>query len=213
MPVYNGEDFLAEALESVLAQDYAPLEVLVVNDGSQDRSAEIARSFLGVVYLEQDHQGATAARNLAVANATGEYVAFVDSDDVIPPTKLSVQVGYLLKHAETACVLGRQHWMQEPPGAVRDQVWGDLDGIPLVSMVLRRSVLLEVGEFHEATQGDMDFLVRLRAQGHAMVVLPEIVLHRRYHGGNLFAGRGLSPILPGSLKAKLDRERARRVGQ
>jgi glycosyltransferase involved in cell wall biosynthesis len=210
MPVYNAEEFLTEALESVFAQDYSPLEVLVVDDGSQDRSAEIARSYAGIRYFEQQNQGASAARNLALAHARGEYIAFVDADDVVPPTKLSLQVSYLVEHPEVACVMGRQHWMQEPPGAARDAVWGDLEGIPLLSMVIRKSVLDEVGEFKEAPHEDMDLLVRLRAAGHKYFVLPEIVLHRRYHGKNLFAGQGLGPILPSSLKAKLDQERAKR---
>lgn len=210
MPVYDAELYLAEALESVFAQDYSPLEVIVVNDGSRDRSEEIARSFEGVRYFEQANQGASAARNFAIARASGEYVAFVDADDVVPPEKLSLQVGYLIEHPDVACVMGRQHWMQEPPGAVRDAVWGDLDGIPLLSMVVRRSVLAEVGQFKEAPHEDMDLLVRMRAAGHTYAVLPEIILHRRYHGANLFAGRSLSPIRLTSLKAKLDHERARR---
>jgi glycosyltransferase involved in cell wall biosynthesis len=210
IPVYNAEAFLAEALDSVFAQEYAPLEVIVVDDGSSDRSGEIARSYTGVRLFEQTNQGASAARNRGIAHATGEYVAFVDADDVVPPTKLTLQVGYLVEHPDVACVLGRQRWMEEPPGLARDAVWGDPDGIPLMSMVLRRSVLLEVGEYDEEQGGDMDFLVRLRAQGFSFVVLPEFVLHRRYHGGNLVAGRGLSPLPPASLKAKLDLERAQR---
>jgi glycosyltransferase involved in cell wall biosynthesis len=210
MPVYNSEAFVAEALESVFAQDYEPLEVIVVNDGSQDRSGEIVRSFPQVRYFEQENRGASAARNHAIAKASGEYLAFVDADDVVPPEKLAVQVGYLIEHPEVAGTLGRQHWMQEPPGLARDQVWGDPDGIPLVSLVVRRSVFLEVGDMDEERGGDMDFLVRLRAAGHTFVVLPDIVLHRRWHGNNLIAGRGQIPLPPISLKAKLDRERARR---
>jgi glycosyltransferase involved in cell wall biosynthesis len=210
MPVYNGEAFLGEALDSVFAQDYAPVEVIVVNDGSTDGSAAVAQSYPDVRYFEQANGGPSAARNHAISHATGDYVAFVDSDDVVPPTKLSIQVGYLEEHPDVACVLGRQHWMQEPPGVARDGVFGDPDGIPLVSMVVRRSILLSVGDLDEEQGGDMDFLVRLRADGHRHVVLPEIVLHRRYHGNNLVAGRGLSPLPPASLKAKLDRERALR---
>lgn len=212
MPVFNAEPFLAEALESVFAQDYAPFEVLVVNDGSRDLSGEIARSFPGVRYLEQENRGAGAARNLALRHAGGEYVSFVDADDVVPPTKLSLQVGYLMRHPEIACVLGRQQWMQEPPDTARDVVWGDLEGIPLLSMVIRRSVLNEVGEFRNPPSEDMDLLVRLRTAGHKYHVLSEVVLHRRYHGNNLFAGSGLGPILPSTLKAKLDRERAQQEG-
>jgi len=211
LPVFDGEAFLREALDSVFAQDYHPFEVIVVNDGSRDRSGEIARSYSGVRYHEQENRGASAARNLGVSVAEGEYVAFVDADDVVPPHKLSLQGDYLFEHPAVACVLGRQHWMQEPPGLVRDVVWGDLDGIPLVSMVVRRAVLLGIGEFDEEQGGDMDLLVRLRECGHEIVVLPDVVLDRRYHGKNLVAGRGLTPLPPASLKAKLDRERVRRA--
>ena len=86
-------------------------------------------------------------------------------------------------------------------------------------MVVRRSVMLEIGGYapevrepdgrYRAT--DLELLVRLREHGYDHVVLPEIVLHRRHHGGNLVAGQGLGPLPAASLKQKLDRERARRA--
>ena len=209
IPVYNAEPFLRATLASVFAQDYEPFEVLVVDDGSSDASGEIARTFPGVRYFRQENRGPSAARNLGVANARGELVANVDADDIIPPHKLTVQVRYLLEHPEIACVLGRQEWIDPPDELARDPVWGDLDGIPLNSMVVRRSALLEVGEFDEEKGGDLDFLVRLRERGLRHAVIPEIVVYRRYHGDNLVAGRGLSPLPAISLKEKLDRERAR----
>ncbi len=213
VPVYNGEAFLRDALDSVFAQDYEPFEVLVVDDGSDDSSGEIARSYPAARYFRQENRGASAARNVGVAAARGEFVANVDADDVVPPNKLSVQIGYLLDHPSVACVLGRQEWVDPPPGLVRDPVWGDLDGIPINSMVVRRSVLLEVGEFDEEQGGDLDLLVRLRERGFEHVVLPDVVVRRGYHGGNLVAGRGLAPLPPSSLKAKLDRERERAARQ
>ena len=131
---------------------------------------------------------------------------------MVPASKLSVQVGYLEENPAPAGVLGRQEWMQKPPGAVPDQVYGDLDGIPLLSLVIRRSVLLEIGEFCDPPHEDMDMMIRLRAAGHKVEVRPEIVLHRRYHGGNLFAGQGLGPVRISSLKAQLDARRARGEG-
>ena len=211
VPVFNGEAFLGEALESVFAQNYEPLEVIVVNDGSTDRSGEIAKSDARIRYLEQPNRGASSARNLGVAVASGTFIGFVDADDVIPPTKFSDQIGYLLEHPEIDCVLGRQDWIEEPEGLARDVVWGDPDGIPLMSMVLRSNVLREIGGYVEEHGGDMDMLVRLRASGHGIAVLPQMVLHRRYHGNNLVAGRALAPIPPISLKLKLDAERARRA--
>jgi glycosyltransferase involved in cell wall biosynthesis len=211
MPVYNAEPFVRETLDSVFAQDYEPFEVIAVDDGSTDGGAAIVESYAGVTLLRQENQGASAARNNAIAHARGELIAFVDADDVVPPGKLNLQVGYLLEQPEVGATLGRQEWMNPPPGLARDAVWGDLDGIPILSMVVRRSVLDEVGEMDEEKGGDLDFLVRMRERGIEFVVLPDIVLHRRYHGGNLVAGRGLSPLPAISLKEKLDRERAARA--
>jgi alpha-1,6-rhamnosyltransferase len=209
IPVYNAEAFLARALASVFAQDYEAFEVIVVDDGSTDGSGAVARADPRVRYLRQDNRGPSDARNAGARHAGGELLAYVDADDVVPPHKLRLQAGYLVEHPEVAAVFGRQEWVDPPAGLVRDAVWGDLDGIPLVSMVVRADVVRQVGPFDEERGGDMDFLVRLREHGFRFAVLPDIVLTRRYHGGNLVAGRGLSPLPPISLKEKLDRERAR----
>jgi glycosyltransferase involved in cell wall biosynthesis len=213
MPVYNGERFLRGSLDSIFAQDYEPFEVVVVDDGSTDSTAAIAGSYGGVRYVRQENRGASAARNTGVAEARGELIANADADDALPPYKLRVQVAYLVEHPEVACVLGRQEWIDPPPGLARDVVWGDLDGIPLASMVYRKDVLTEIGGFDEDKGGDLDFLVRLREHGYRYAVIPEIVLRRRYHGDNLVAGRDLAPLPPISLKEKLDRERARRAAR
>jgi glycosyltransferase involved in cell wall biosynthesis len=212
MPVFNAEQFVRDALQSVLAQDYDPIEVIAVDDGSTDSSAAIVQSFARVRYLRQPTwSGASEARNVGITAARGEFIAFVDADDIVPPTKLAIQVGHLLEHPELAGVLGRQHWMNPPPGLARDAVWGDLDGIPILSAVFRTDVLRELGPFDEEKGGDLDMLVRLREAELSFTVLPDIVLHRRFHGGNLVAGRGLTPLPPISLKEKLARERARRA--
>ncbi|HEX5852076.1 MAG TPA: glycosyltransferase, partial [Solirubrobacteraceae bacterium] len=81
VPVYMGERFLADALDSVAAQTYAPLETIVVDDGSPDRSAEIAAGRPGVRLIRQKNQGVAAARNAGLAAARGELLAFLDQDD------------------------------------------------------------------------------------------------------------------------------------
>ncbi len=211
LPVYNAEAFLRETLESVFALDYEPLEVIVVDDGSTDGSAALAQSFPGVRCIRQENRGPAAARNTGIEAAQGEFVAFVDADDIVLPHKLSVQVGYLLDHPEVTATLARQEWITPPPNAVPDLVWGDLDGIPAMSMVIRSAAAAEVGCFDPALRGpeDTDLLMRLREGGYRFVVLPEIVMRRRYHGGNLVAGRRVTPVPLDRLKVKLDRERAR----
>lgn len=209
MPVYNAEEFLPETLRSIASQTYQPIELIAVDDGSQDRSPAILQAHPGIRLLRQPNIGPSAARNRAISCAQGEFVSFVDADDVIPPEKLSVQVGFLLEHPDVSATLGRQEWINPPSGLARDVVWGDLDGIPIVSLVARREVFAQLGPLDEEKGGDLDFLVRMRERGLQFVVLPDIVLHRRYHGGNLVAGRGLTPLPPISLKEKLDRERSR----
>ena len=210
VPVYNVEGFLREALDSLFAQDYEPFEVVVVDDGSTDGSGTIARSYPEVRYLRQENQGPAAARNAGIAAARGEIVAFADADDVQLPTRLSVQVGYLIEHPEISATLGRQVWITPPPGAVPDVVWGDLDGIPAMTMVVQKRTLAELGGFDPRLRGpeDTDLLIRMREGGHRFVVLPEIVMRRRYHGENLVAGRG-DVVAPAALiRAKLERSRA-----
>ena len=215
VPVYNRERFLREALDSVFAFDYEPFEVIVVDDGSTDGSAAIAQSYPEVRYLRQDNRGPAAARNAGIDMSRGEFIAFVDSDDVVLPQKLSVQVGYLLDHPEVTATLGRQEWITPPPNAVPDLVWGDLDGITPISIVIRKAALIEVGCFDPALRGpeDVDLLVRLREAGHRFLVLPDIVMLRRYHGENLVAGHREAPLPLELLKAKLDRDRARAEGE
>jgi glycosyltransferase involved in cell wall biosynthesis len=208
-PVYNGEAFLREALDSVFAQNYEPFVAIVVDDGSTDGSGAIARSYAGARYIYQENRGQSAAYNAGIEAARGEFIALADQDDVQLRHRLSVQVGHLIDHPEVTLTLGRQVWITPPPSAVPDRVWGDLDGIPLASMVFRKQAVVEIGGFDTAlrTAEDTDLLVRLRERGHSFVVLPEVVVHRRYHGQNIDAGRRVTPMPASVIKAKLDRAR------
>lgn len=209
MAAYNVEEYVRESLESVLAQDWSPFEVVVVDDGSTDRTAEIVRSFPDVRYVRQENAGPSAARNTAVQHARGELVANFDADDLLPPTRLRLQAGFLLEHPEVGAVFGRQEWLNAPDWMSRDAVYGDVDGIPLSSAMFRRAVLLDLGGYDTTfTHGeDMDLLIRMRERGIRYEVLPEVVLYRRFHETSLTGGRAPSAPLLRSLRAKLERER------
>src|SRR5688500_924354 len=105
IPVYNGARFLRAALESVFAQTYRPIEVIVVDDGSADDSGVIAQSFPEVRYIRQENQGVAAARNNAIEAARGEFFAFLDQDDLWTPEKLRLQIEHLLDHPEVGYTL------------------------------------------------------------------------------------------------------------
>ena len=210
VPVFNAEAFLAASLESLLAQDYENFEIVACNDGSTDRSAEILRRHPRIRVVEQENRGAAAARNTAIEASTGELLAFFDSDDLWPANRLTLQATHLAEHPEVGCVLGRQEWMNPPPWLSRDTVFGDLDGVPVLSAMVRRRAFVEIGGFDTSFSHseDMDLMFRLREHGIGIEVLPEIVLYRRFHGGNLTAAPPSTSPLLRSLRQKLERERA-----
>jgi glycosyltransferase involved in cell wall biosynthesis len=211
MAAYNAAEFIGPALDSLFAQDWDPFEVIVVDDGSTDATAELAESYPGLRCIRQENAGAAVARNTAIAAASGELVANLDSDDILPPRRLTVQASYLVAHPEVGCVFGRQEWLNPPPWLGRDQVYGDLDGIPLSSAMFRRKVLLDLGGYDQAfaPSEDTDLVIRMREAGIPYHVLPEVVLYRRYHESSLTGGRAPQAPLLRSLRAKMERERAR----
>ena len=92
--VRNGERFLEQAIQSVLAQTYNPLELIVVDGRSQDRTAQIAQSFAEVRYVQQINKGVSDAYNLGIAEATGELIAFLSHDDLWTSDKLDIPNHY-----------------------------------------------------------------------------------------------------------------------
>jgi glycosyltransferase involved in cell wall biosynthesis len=216
VPVYNGERYLRDALSSAAAQDYESLETVVVDDGSVDGTPTIAQAMPNVGYVRQPHGGLAAAKNHGISVARGDFITFLDADDVIPPDKVTIQVRYLVAHPHVGCVLGRQEIVfdkiAQPTWMTRDLVYGDLDGIPLVSAMFRRDVFDVVGGFDEQYlhAEDRDLFVRMREHGVQIEVLPNLVLRRRFHGSNMTGSHvGKHPMLR-SLKAKLERERGQK---
>src|SRR5689334_9621809 len=116
VPVYNGERYLAEALDSILAQTHRPLQAIVADDGSTDGTAAVAAAYGDrVLVLRQANAGPAAARNLGLAAARGEYVAFLDADDLWHPRKLERQLARFRARPQLDyCVsLMQNFWMPE----------------------------------------------------------------------------------------------------
>ena len=108
IPVFNGEKFLRDAVESVLAQKYSPIEVIIVDDGSTDGTASVANSFPETVrYLHQINNGPAAARNRGIEQAQGSLIAFADADDLWPAAKLALQLPDLIGDPTIEIVIGR----------------------------------------------------------------------------------------------------------
>lgn len=193
IPVYNGERYLAEALESVLAQVYRPLEVVVVDDGSTDASAQVVKRFgESVTYLYQAQQGASVARNRGVVWSRGEFLAFLDADDLWVGDKLQRQMQMLLTDSALAMVFGQveQFYSPELIDPIAHPSLGTrqtLAGLHVGAMLIRRSAFERVGNFAPAWQVAhfLEWYNRAQALGLQSLVLPEVVMKRRIHTTNL----------------------------
>lgn len=115
MPAYNTAAYIAEAVDSVLEQDYPCLELIVIDDGSTDGTVDILRGYGSrLTLLQQRNQGAAVARNAGIQASSGEFIAFLDSDDCWAPGKLTAQVDYLQANPEVGIVYAR--WLRWFPG-------------------------------------------------------------------------------------------------
>jgi glycosyltransferase involved in cell wall biosynthesis len=199
MGVYNGELYLAGALESILSQTFMDFEFIVVNDGSTDSSAEILRSTRDprLRTVEQANAGLTRSLNRGIALAQGEYVARMDADDTCMPQRLAAQVAYMERHPATV-LLGTAYQHVDllrdrqvdiyPPGANETLRLAMVSGNPFChsSVMMRRSALEKVGGYDENFRYVQDYELwsRLALVGE-MANLSEILIARRYHAGSV----------------------------
>lgn len=193
IPVHNGQEYLAAAVESIRKQNYELLEIIIIDDGSTDNTEKIARG-LGpdIHFLFQQNAGPASARNTGIVASRGEIIAFLDSDDFWPPDRLTVAIRYLEQHPEVGYLLGKQMMFMERGCAVppwMKAVWlsEPQDASNLGVLTARRVTLDRVGLFNsEYSSGeDTEWLLRANEAGVLMARLPEIVVHRRIHGRNL----------------------------
>jgi glycosyltransferase involved in cell wall biosynthesis len=215
--VYNAEPYLAEAIESVLAQDYVPLELIVVDDGSNDGSAAVAKSFPQVNYFFQENAGNGAARNRAVEAATGDLFAFVDADDRFTPGKLTLQKAALDADPALDMVFGHVREFLSPEldeetrSALRPPAPEPMPWTAPNLMLIRRESFLRVGPFSTTFRVGVtvDWFARASEAGLRYAVLPEVVLERRLHTqNNGLRERGARSQYLDVIRAAMERRRA-----
>lgn len=195
VPAYNAERYLAEALETILAQSEVRVEVVVVDDCSTDGTRRLAESFAdrGVRCLGSPaRRGVGAARNLGIAAVTGEFLAFLDADDLWPAGRTGILVAALRSHGGPCIAIGmaeqficptlspaQQARLRAPPPPVPAYMAG--------GVLMRRTDFDRVGPFDVSlTFGEfIDWFGRARKAGLAEVQVPDIVLRRRLHADNM----------------------------
>jgi glycosyltransferase involved in cell wall biosynthesis len=219
IPVHDGERYLGEAIDSALAQrGLADIEVIVVDDGSTDGSVAVAQSYGPPVtcYSHLESRGAGAARNRGVALARGEYVAFLDADDVWAPSKLARQLAIMRAEPRPDMTFGAvRNFLSPdlpPEVAARFDCPKELRrGYIASSMLARRDAFDRVGPIREDLRvGELiDWMARAQECGLREVLIPEEVVARRIHGSNLtLQQRTDRTDFARVIKASLDRRRA-----
>ncbi len=217
VPTYNYARFLDTAVRSVLAQEWPHLEILVVDDASTDNTPEVAAALGAQIrYLRRETRGGIAtARNHGVRHASGDYLAFLDSDDAWLPGQLRSRLEILQSNAEADAVLGKVAQVQNDLFAeamVNPTPWmaQAAPGWMAGCMLFRRASFDRIGLFDEAlsTGEFIDWVSRARSLEFRFVPHPELVLLRRVHESNTMRS---APRLPQNfgriLKAHLDRRR------
>jgi len=214
VPVRDGARYLGEALDSVLAQDPPPHEIVVVDDGSVDDSATIAAGFGGPVrVMSGPPRGRAAARNRGVAAADGEVLGFLDADDVWAPGALATLLEPIERDPTVGVVRAATHEFRSPdvdPSGVpapRNGVRGWLLGATLV----RADAFRSIGPFREdLSVGEaVEWMARAHDSGVKAVELESVVLRRRLHRPNVSPNARLARRdLARAVKLSLDRRRS-----
>jgi glycosyltransferase involved in cell wall biosynthesis len=216
MPVFDGARHVAEAIESVLASSYRPLELIVVDDGSADESAAIVRRYTPPArLLTQDHEGCGSARNRGAGAARGAYLAFCDADDRIPSDRLQRQFAALAPDQGLDAVFGEVEEFVSPD---LDEHATSLLRAPtarhlvrmMITMLLRTDSFWRVGPFAtDVGRGvDLDWLARADDLGLRIKPCDGVVTYRRLHDASTgFRQRGDEDDYVRALRLAIARRR------
>ena len=216
LPTYNYERYLAEAIESAIAQSYPFREIIVVDDGSTDGTRSVAERYPEVRYVFQDNAGIGAARNAGIALAEGEFLTFLDADDSWPSDRLERMVAELTRESALDMVFGHVHQFPTPERA--EEIERTLSYIKEPSpaylagtVVIRRTAFDNVGPFlvHLQVGEFVEWYLRAIDLGLSSAMLTAVVLRRRLHNSNQgIRMRGARLDYVRIVKARLDRKRA-----
>ncbi|MBI3300984.1 MAG: glycosyltransferase family 2 protein [Deltaproteobacteria bacterium] len=198
IPTYNRWDLVREAIASVQAQTYRDFELTVVDDGSNDGTAEVVQEFAGVRYVHQPNRGVSAARNRGVALSSGALLAFLDSDDLWQPRKLESQVAFFAAYPEARICQTEEIWLRHGvrvnPHNKHRKTGGNLFARSLAlclvspsAVMLRRELFEQVGGFDESLPAceDYDLWLRIAAAMPIHLIETPLVMKRGGHPDQL----------------------------
>jgi glycosyltransferase involved in cell wall biosynthesis len=219
IPVYNREAYLAQAIESVLAQNYQSLDIVVIDDGSTDASGKVAQTYASHIrYQFQANAGIGGALKKGVELAVGDFLSFLDSDDFWVEDKLSQQMDFLIKHPDTDAVFSQieQFYSQDITPAVRDKyrfAQNIINAYCADTILIRRESFFRVGNFKADFKSGafMEWFTRAKDIGLNFQIIPAILAKRRIHNTNFGIQNRATQYQDYTriLKAALDRHRSK----
>lgn len=224
--VFNGEAYLHEAIDSLLAQDYPHVEIIVVDDGSTDRTADVIERYGDRLrVLSQPNRGVSIARNRGVEMASGRLLCFLDADDLLDPSKIGTQVSAFMHDSQLEFCDCHTLYFWSPEISAEalerdprysDPFWRKPLPAHISTWLFRRELWERVGGFSAARRysEDTDWFSRARDLGMRRLTLPEVRTHRRLHSGNVTTQRRAEQVadLADTLRAHLVRRRTRSPG-
>lgn len=191
IPAYNAADTIGEAVHSILAQSIPPAEIIIVDDGSTDQTAEVIASLSApITLIRQENKGCGEATNAGFRAVNTPLIASLDADDIWLPDKMKVQLDILNSDSDVAAVFCRVKTFRDVNGRREYHREADLWGRS--SMVVWTKLALANGRFLDQPGGlgeTIDWLGRLRENGHVLQMHPQVLVHRRIRPGSLSYAR------------------------
>lgn len=204
IPSYNHELFIKETIQSIISQSYECLELIVIDDGSTDRSVEIIESlrnccekrFKNFIFYSRSNKGVCATLNEAMEQCTGKYVSFIASDDVMLPEKTFTQVNYLENNSEIAGVFGGIFLINNSGDIIGERVSQTTEytfedvikskhDLPTLTQMYSLTALKEIGGFDQNIKiEDWDLILRLLKNNQRLIYIPEKLAKYRLHDEN-----------------------------
>lgn len=189
---FNRQAYIREAIDSALRQSYENYEIVIIDDGSTDDSAKISKSYGDrVQYFHQDNQGASASKNIGVELARGEFISFLDSDDLWVPNKLQLQMMHFSEFPSVDILHGHARQFVDPDLTPDERAQLYCPTEPMSApvsgtMLLKKNTFERVGGYRTDLLVGIDIEWHLRAKnlGLSIVTLSDILLHRRIHKTN-----------------------------
>jgi len=205
IPTYNRGRVIKEAIDSVLAQDYTEFELIVVDDGSTDHTSDVLDSYRNVIkVLSQKNRGVSAARNRGIAEASGKFIAFLDSDDLWLPHKLSTQVEFFNKTPDALICQTEEVWIRnglrvnpkkrhKKPSGMIFKLSLELCLVSPSAVMIKRSLFDRVGEFDETLPAceDYDLWLRISSRFPIYLIDTPLIIKRGGHDDQLSSRAGL----------------------